>query len=214
MSDYFARRTAEVQDTLDAIDTATAPCCWCCGQALTGDEPSDLFCSTTCHNRALRWTADPAVITVDPVDAIEWRGATTPAQTTKRARYRAHFQTGGVSFRHAYLDRPILHENNPCSTTPALGATPRFVAIDEAGPDGEAMRTAFRAMADGLSRFFDQFADTLSDMQPLIEALTADSQQYNRHVRLPPDDPRRAILHHVQHRNTGPSDAPFRHRGR
>lgn len=253
MNDYFARRSAELQGTLDRIDIATAPRCMTCGHMMRPDDPSDLFCSVTCHNTGLRWTADPDAVTDDPVDAWEWRGATTRAQTEKRDRYRRHFRQQPYSgdtlptvalldelqscrrerewFQRVHLNRPtgaVLRAEIRDGLDGPIVARPNFTIrpggarisgsyLDEVPAlqvDFDALREAFRAMTTGLVTFMDQWSQTIRGAMPLIEAITDNSEQFNRHVRMPADDPRRAILHHVQNRGTGPAETPFKNRGR
>lgn len=238
MNDYFARRSAERQGTLNRIDIATAPRCMTCGHMMRGDEPTDLFCSVTCHNAGLRYTADPGTNTDEPVDAWEWRGAKTKAQVEKRDRYRRHFRQqsrgAGTLPTAALLDEwqsypqerewfQRVHLNRRTAARPDPGGLRTLGAyMDELPPvspvDAESalasFREAFRAMTDGLSVFMDRWTESLRGFMPVIEAITDDTTQYNKHLKLPADDPRRAILHHVQNRGTGPAKTPFAKRGR
>lgn len=121
---------------------------------------------------------------------------------TRDLRYRGVYLNRATPARHIMFDG---------------GTRLAGLAVDEiTAPqiDFDAFREAFRAATDGLVRFFDQFADTIREAAPLIEALTDNSDQFNQHLRLPADDPRRAILHYAQNRGTGPASTPFAKRGR
>lgn len=76
-------------------------------------------------------------------------------------------------------------------------------------PLGERMADVIREMCEALD------SGIAASIRSLVERTDhPESPPHNPHLRMPADDPRRAILHRVQNRNTGPAKTPFTKRGR
>lgn len=228
-----ARHENSIARTLYAIDVATGmiPSCMTCFQPIPGDWLSDIFCSTRCQYRGLVANTPGEEVWSHTIDGPEldvsrgWSGYQHERERTGRMLMRS------VPMQMRSSEPMMISQLSRYAMPPIIGAELRY---DMTPLDPHLDAEAIREFAESATRVVTELTQAFSvAFTPVAEALASlgrnfgelneivelnvNDAEFNKHVKLSPDDPRRAVLSRVQAnraRGSGPQRTPFAKRGR